>query len=89
VTVKGFPVCPERIRRFKRFAVVEVAAMVTWWVTSAEVVPIDTMSVWVCRATSVPVSIHPPAEEGVAFQERVPDPSVCRKPEAVMEEGQV
>ena len=66
-----------------------VAPTVRTDLTSAEVVPMATLSVRVVRRIRVPVSVQPPAEEGVAFQERVPDPSVCRNPFAVCVEGQV
>jgi hypothetical protein len=56
--------------------------------TLAEVVPIATKSPAVVCLTNVPKSVHPPAELP-AVQERVPDPSVWRKPFAVWEEGQV
>ena len=77
------------VLRVRMLEVEEVAATVNTERTSAVVVPIATLSVRVVSLTKVPVSVHPPADEGVAFQESVPEPSVCRKPEAVCEEGQV
>jgi hypothetical protein len=78
-----------KVFNVRMFEVEEVAATVRTDLTSAVVVPIATLSVRVVWRTRVPVSVHPPAEDGVAFQERVPEPSVWRNPKAVCEEGQV
>ena len=78
-----------RVFNVRMLEVEEVAEIVRTERTSAEVVPMATLSVRVVRRMRVPVSVQPPAEEGVVFQERVPDPSVCRNPFAVCEEGQV
>ena len=45
VIVRASPPCPVKARRFKRLAVVEVAATVRTLLTSAEVVPTATLSV--------------------------------------------
>ena len=78
-----------RVLSVRMLEVLEVAATVRTERTSAVVVPMATLSVRVVKRTSVPVSVHPPAEEGVEFQERMPEPSVWRNPLAVCEEGQV
>ena len=57
--------------------------------TSAEVVPMAKLSVWVVEWTSVPASVQPAAEGMEVVQERLPDPSVKRTPFAVWEEGHV
>ena len=57
--MNAFPVCPVRVLKVSMFAVVEVAPIVTTDLTSAVVVPIATLSVWVVRRTSVPSSVHP------------------------------
>lgn len=78
-----------RVFKARIFPVLEVAEMVKMALGSAVVVPTATRSVRVVVRIRVPVSVQPPAEEGVAFHERVPEPSVWRKPFAVWEEGQV
>ena len=78
-----------RVFKVRMFDVEEVAATVRTERTSAVVVPIDTLSSWVVRRMRVPSSVHPAAEGMEVVQERVPEPSVCRNPKAVCEEGQV
>jgi hypothetical protein len=79
-TTNGFPLCPPVIRRVRRFAVVEVAPMVRTDLTSAEVVPMDTLSVWVINLTNVPSSVQPdmfPVSASVP-QTMFPEESVSR-----------
>ena len=77
-----------RVFKARMFPVEEVAEMVNIALGSAVVVPTETRSVSVVVRMRVPVSVHPPAEEA-RDQERMPEPSVCRNPFAVWEEGQV
>ena len=77
-----------RVFNVRMLEVEEVAATVRTDLTSAEVVPMATLSVRVVRRIRVPVSVQPPAELA-SDQERIPDPSVCRNPFAVCVEGQV
>ena len=88
-TTKGSPVCPESILKVKRFDWVVVAPIVTIDLTSAEVVPIPTLSFCAVSLTRVPSSVQPPPEEEGEAQLRLPDPSVCRKVDADWEDGQV
>ena len=63
-------------------AVVEVAATVRTERTSAEVVPIETLSLSVVSLTKVPSSVQPdgvPPELSSVPQIRLPEESVCRR----------
>ena len=73
------PVCPERVFRVRRFAVVEVAAMVTTERESGVVVPIERLSVWVVRWTRVPESVKPERFWVEVPQMMFPEESVVRE----------
>ena len=85
-TERAFWVVVPRSLRVKRLEVVEVAATVRTERTSAEVVPIATLSVWVWRRTKVPSSWKPETLVAeIAEQMMLPDPSVVK----ALEEEQV
>lgn len=74
---KGFPVCPPVIRSVRRLDWVVVAATVRTLLTSAVVVPMETLSVRVCSWTKVPVSVKPDTLEAeIPWQITLPEVSV-------------
>ena len=85
VRVRASPVWFVKALRFRRLAVVEVAATVRTERTSAEVVPTARLSVRVCNRTRVPSSWNPERLRVPAWQMMLPDESVVKalEPEQV------
>lgn len=79
VMVSVFPVWFSTAFRVSKFDAVEVAPIVRTERTSAEVVPMATLSVTVCNLTRVPSSCHPETLEAfTAPQITLPEESVFR-----------